>query len=347
MPISARQCRAPSSQAGHSRPNARTLTPVTGCGVVTVRRTSSPGRTAREMAVTVIGASANAADTASAATIARPWCRARLMPRASVARAGGTLAGLPRVAQVVLEQLEDPLVLVGPARGALEAVVLDRIRRQLPVLLAQLDQPLGEPHRILEQHVGVHHAMADEQRPLQPAGKVDGRALAVRLGVLLRHVEDARRVSVVVVGPVGHRAKRRTRSEHVRSREHRHQRDEPAVAPAVDANAPRVDLLLRDDELRAVDDVLEILAAHVAVDRGAPVAPVPGAGAVIDVEYHVAPRGEQVVEHVLAEVARPVLVRVLRVTGAMHEDDAWMRGIAPGADHLRREEAGVDVNAVA
>ena len=84
-------------------------------------------------------------------------------------------------------------------------------------------------------------------------------------------------------------------------------------------------LLLRDEVLRAVDDVLEILAAHVPVDRGAPVAAVAGAGAVVDVEHDVAARGEQVVEHVLAVVGRPVLVRVLQVAGAMDEDHAGPR----------------------
>ena len=49
--------------------------------------------------------------------------------------------------------------------------------------------------RVLELHVGVHHAVADEQRALQPFGEVDRRALAIRLGVVLRHVEDVRRCS--------------------------------------------------------------------------------------------------------------------------------------------------------
>ena len=58
-----------------------------------------------------------------------------------------------------------------------------------------------------------------------------------------------------------------------------------------------------DQVLRAVDDVVEVLAAHVAVDRGAPVAAVAGAAAVVHVEHHVAARRQQVVEHVLAVVA--------------------------------------------
>ena len=157
--------------------------------------------------------------------------------------------------------------------------------------------------------------------PFEPFGEVDRRALAVGLGILLRHVEDVRRVAVVVVRPVGHRPQRRAGGEDVRRREHRHQRDEPAVAAAVDADALRIDLLRGAQVLRAVDDVLEILAAHVTVDRRAPVAAVAGARAVVDVEHDVAARREQVVEHVLAEVDRPVLVRVLQVAGAVHEDD--------------------------
>ena len=67
-------------------------------------------------------------------------------------------------------------------------MILDRVRRDRPVLLAQLDQPLRQPHRVLEVDVGVDHAVADEQRALQPFGEVDRRALAVRLGVLLRQL---------------------------------------------------------------------------------------------------------------------------------------------------------------
>ena len=52
-------------------------------------------------------------------------------------------------------------------------------------------------------------------------------------------------------------------------------------------------------------------------------------------------------EHVLAEVGGPVLVRVLEVAGAVHEDDARTRRVAPRADHLGREEPRVDVDAVA
>ena len=109
---------------------------------------------------------------------------------------------------------------------------------------------------------------------------------------------------------------------------------------------PRVDPFLRGEVPGAVHDVFEILAAHVAVDRRPPVAPVSAARAVIDVEHDVSARREQVVEHVFPEVARPVLVRVLRVAGAVHEDNAGVRRIAARADHLGREQTRVDVHAV-
>src|SRR6188472_3335254 len=43
------------------------------------------------------------------------------------------------LAEICLEQLQDPLVLVGPARLFREAVILDGEGRHLPVLLAQFD----------------------------------------------------------------------------------------------------------------------------------------------------------------------------------------------------------------
>src|SRR6185295_16978221 len=76
----------------------------------------------------------------------------------------------------VVEQLQDPLVLVGPARLLLEAMVLDRERRDRPVVLPELDEALHQPHAVLEQHVGVDHAVADEQRAFEAFGEIDRRA---------------------------------------------------------------------------------------------------------------------------------------------------------------------------
>ena len=85
--------------------------------------------------------------------------------------------------QVVLEKLEDPFVLVGPARLLGKAVVLNREGRHRPGLLAQFDQPLHQPHGVLEKHVCVHHAMADKQLALQAVGKIDRRAAFVSIKI--------------------------------------------------------------------------------------------------------------------------------------------------------------------
>src|SRR5256885_13351149 len=66
------------------------------------------------------------------------------------------------VLEVLVEQLQDPVVLVGPAGLFLETVVLDRERRERPVLLSQLDQPLDQTHAVLEEHVGIDHAVANQ-----------------------------------------------------------------------------------------------------------------------------------------------------------------------------------------
>src|ERR1043165_5369704 len=92
----------------------------------------------------------------------------------------------PSAPECLLEQLVDPLVLVGPARRLDEAVVLDRVRRQLPVRLAQLDQLLREAHAVLEVHVRVDHAVADQEAALEAVREVNRRRLPVRLRVALR-----------------------------------------------------------------------------------------------------------------------------------------------------------------
>src|SRR3546814_793776 len=65
--------------------------------------------------------------------------------------------------QGVFEQLEDPPVFVVPRVRMDEAVALHRIRRDLPLVLAQLDQALRHHHRVLEEHVVVDHAMGGQQ----------------------------------------------------------------------------------------------------------------------------------------------------------------------------------------
>lgn len=89
-----------------------------------------------------------------------------------------------------------------------EAVALQRIRRQFPVVLAQFDQLLRQHHRVLEEHVVVDHAVRDQQVVLQAVGVLDRRRGAVGLGVQFRRVEDVAGVLVVVLRPVHHRPQR-------------------------------------------------------------------------------------------------------------------------------------------
>ena len=95
-----------------------------------------------------------------------------------------------RLFQRRLKQPENPLVLIRPARRLDEAVVFERVHGDFPVLLAELDQALGEAHGVLEVDVDVDDAVADQQRAFEPLGEVDRRGLAVGLGVVLRGVED-------------------------------------------------------------------------------------------------------------------------------------------------------------
>src|ERR1044072_1652356 len=115
-----------------------------------------------------------------------PLC---LTPALPTALAGGRLQIVVRT-KAFVEESEDAFVFVGPTVGAVEGVVFDGVGGQLPVLFAQLDEALGEADGVLEVHVGVHHAVADEQRALEPCGEVDGRAASVGVGVVLRLVED-------------------------------------------------------------------------------------------------------------------------------------------------------------
>src|SRR5207245_2666681 len=195
--------------------------------------------------------------------------------------------------------LHEPRVPVRPPARPPESVRRSRIPGPVPPLLAQLDQPLDEARGVLEVHVVVHHAVADEEPALQPFREIDGRRLLVRDAVRLRLVEDARGVGMVVVGPIGHGAKRRAGGKAAGPREHRHQRDESAVAAAVDPDARRIDPHLPREPASAVHLVVEVRAAHVSVDRRAPGAPVSCAAAVVQVEHGVAPGREQMVEHVL------------------------------------------------
>src|SRR5688500_10564871 len=120
--------------------------------------------------------------------------------------------------EVLFEQFEDPLVLIRPTGFFDEAVILNGIDRQFPVFFTQFNQPLRETDRILEVHVDIDHAMANQQRALEPLRKIHWRALAIRLDVGLRLVEDICRVRVIVMRPVSHRPECCSGSKHIGSR---------------------------------------------------------------------------------------------------------------------------------
>ena len=49
----------------------------------------------------------------------------------------------------------------------------DRIDGDLPVLLLQLDQPLGQPDGVLKRDVVIHHPVADQQGAFQSGRMFD------------------------------------------------------------------------------------------------------------------------------------------------------------------------------
>lgn len=84
-----------------------------------------------------------------------------------------SLSSLLLPAQVFFEQLQNPLVFIRPRTDLFEGVILHRIDRHFPILLAQFDQALRQAHRVLKMDVDIHHAVTDQQRALQTRGKVD------------------------------------------------------------------------------------------------------------------------------------------------------------------------------
>src|SRR3989339_1645629 len=66
-----------------------------------------------------------------------------------------------------VEELQYPFILIHPAGRFDEPMVLQGIRRKFPVFLLQLNQPLCQPHGVLEMHIDVDHPVADQQRSLE------------------------------------------------------------------------------------------------------------------------------------------------------------------------------------
>src|SRR5207248_6006177 len=133
--------------------------------------------------------------------VSRKWPSSSAPDRRNRSRSASRVRSMQPF-EIVVEQLQDALVLVGPARLLLEAVVFYRKKRDRPVLFPELDQALHEAHGVLKEHVRVHHPVTDEERAFETIGEIHRRALAVRLGIFLRLVEDARRVRVIVVCPI-------------------------------------------------------------------------------------------------------------------------------------------------
>src|SRR5690606_17232662 len=96
--------------------------------------------------------------------------------------------------------------------------------------------------------------------------------------------------------------------ERARAAEQGHEGHEAAIAAAVDAGVVTVALVVGHHPVQAIQVVLQLRVAHPAVDRGAPVAAVALAAAVVQVQDHVALLDQQVVEHLLAEVVGPARV---------------------------------------
>ena len=239
----------------------------------------------------------------------------------------------------------DAAVLVVPGVRVFEVVAFHRVQRDPEILLVQLDEALVQADRIARHHVVVDQAVVDQQRVCEVLRVFDRRGDPVRLGVELRGVEDVRGVAVVVTGPVGRRPLRRARGEFTGRAQQRHLGHETAVGTAVDADARGIDVVVLHQPGLAVQQVLQFRVAHAAVNRVAPVAAVAGRGAIVHVDHDVAFLQQQVVEHLLAEVIRPVLLHVLQVAGAVHEDHRRVqaRGVVVGRLVVLRPDPEVAV----
>src|SRR6185295_15892345 len=76
--------------------------------------------------------------------------------------------------KILIEQFQDAFVFVSPTLFTFEAMIFDGIRRDFPVRLAKFDQLLDQADSVLEIHVGINHAVTNQQRTFQTAGKVNG-----------------------------------------------------------------------------------------------------------------------------------------------------------------------------
>ncbi len=177
-----------------------------------------------------------------------------------------------------------------------------------------------------EQHVVVGHAVREQQRRLQAFQPRQHAAQAIAFGVVLRMVEIALGVEGVVQAPVGHRRHRRAGRDLVGGLGQQHQGHVAAVAPAVGADARRIDpgLLLQPGD--AGELVLDLDLAHLAEDRVLEGLSTTRHAAVVEAEHHVA-----ALRHPLGEIEVVGVGDDLPMRAAVVEDQHRMA--------LRRIEA--------
>ena len=108
------------------------------------------------------------------------------------------------------------------------------------VLLVGSDQRIGHFRSILEMHVVVAHAVDQQVIAFQPVGKIDRRIVAVPLRIFRFRAHVALRVNRIVPLPVGDGRYGDGAFKHAVSFQQAERRHVPAVAPAKNANAPRI-----------------------------------------------------------------------------------------------------------
>ena len=84
------------------------------------------------------------------------------------------------------KQFQNAFILIRPAAWLYEAMVFQRIDGHLPVVFAQFDEPLSQPHYILKMNIYVNHAVAYQQGPLQAFGMVNRRTFGISQAIGVR-----------------------------------------------------------------------------------------------------------------------------------------------------------------
>ena len=224
----------------------------------------------------------------------------------------------------------------------------DRVNRDFPVLLFQLDQPLGESDGVLEGHVVIHHAMADQEWVSESLGVLDRRASSVGQRIVRRRVQNVPGVAVVVVSPVRDRPQCGAAGECPWASEEAHEGDETSIAAPVDTHSTRIDVVMFGEPGDAILKVVELGGSHVASDRRPPVAAVAGTRTIVEVEDHESFSGEQVVEETFAVVPTPARMCVLKIARAMYKEDGGSLRvfIESGVLDGRNVEAAADWSAM-